>query len=92
MKYRALVSFSGALSMHQGEVRELNNKVIIKDLLRAKHIEEVTEKSNIEKELQNKIEKLENKIQKLEKMSEAAAGEVNGESEPAKDVKPNEGK
>lgn len=41
--YRALVSFSGVISMYKGEVREITNKEVIKDLLQAKYIEEVKE-------------------------------------------------
>lgn len=41
MRIRALVSFSGALSMYKGQEIEFNDKEIIKDLLRAEYIEEV---------------------------------------------------
>jgi hypothetical protein len=41
MKIRALVSFSGALSMSKGEIRECSNKAILQDLLQAKYVEEV---------------------------------------------------
>ncbi len=40
--YRALVSFSGLISMAQDEVREISDKEIAKDLLNARYIEEVT--------------------------------------------------
>lgn len=43
MKVRALISFSGEISMYKGEVRECNNKVILQDLLEAKYIEKVKE-------------------------------------------------
>lgn len=39
--YKALVSFSGIISMAKDEVREIKDKVIIKDLLKAGYIEEV---------------------------------------------------
>ena len=39
MKYRALVSFSGLVTMRKNEVRELADEAIIKDLLQAKYIE-----------------------------------------------------
>lgn len=39
MLYRALVSFSGLVTMRKNEVRELTNEEIIKDLLKAKYIE-----------------------------------------------------
>lgn len=43
MIYRALVSFSGKLSMAMGEVREISNKSIVDDLLKAGYIEELKE-------------------------------------------------
>lgn len=39
MKVRALVSFSGVVSMRKGEEREIYNQAIINDLLQAKYIE-----------------------------------------------------
>lgn len=42
--YKALVSFSGLISMRKGEVRELTDLAIIKDLLNAGYIEAVEEK------------------------------------------------
>jgi hypothetical protein len=49
--YRALTSFSGIISMSKGEVREIKDKNLIKDLLQAKYIEEVkdTKKENKKK-------------------------------------------
>ena len=45
MRIKALESFSGAFSMHKGEIRECEDKEVIKDLLQAGYIEEVkTEK------------------------------------------------
>lgn len=41
MKYKALVSFGGKVSMHAGEVRELTEKEVINDLLKAGYIEKV---------------------------------------------------
>ncbi len=43
MKYKALKSFSGLVSMYEGETREITDKDIISDLLQAKYIEEVKE-------------------------------------------------
>jgi hypothetical protein len=40
-KYKALVSFSGLITMSKNEVRELKDKEIIEDLLKAKYIKEV---------------------------------------------------
>lgn len=47
MEYRALVSFSGLVSMRRGEVREIKDKNIVKDLLRAKYIEPLEKKENL---------------------------------------------
>lgn len=41
MKIRALISFSGNISMCKGEERECSNKAILSDLLKAGYIEEV---------------------------------------------------
>ena len=41
MKYKALVSFSGQVSMAMGEVRELTDKTVVKDLLNAGYIMEM---------------------------------------------------
>lgn len=41
MLYRALVSFSGLISMAMGEIREITDESIAKDLLEAGHIEEM---------------------------------------------------
>lgn len=43
MEYRALVSFSGIISMAMGEIREIDDEPIAKDLLRAGYIEELKE-------------------------------------------------
>lgn len=43
MKIKALISFSGALTMAKGEVREYGNKEVISDLVRAGYVEEVKE-------------------------------------------------
>ena len=39
--YKALKSFAGKVSMRKGEVKEINDKEIVKDLLNAGYIEEV---------------------------------------------------
>jgi hypothetical protein len=41
LKVKALVSFSGIVTMTQGEVKEIPNKEIYQDLLRAGYVEEV---------------------------------------------------
>lgn len=40
--YRALVSFSGLISMAVGDVREIPDKKVVNDLLKAGYIEEVS--------------------------------------------------
>ena len=44
MKYRALVSFTGSVSMAGGEVREISDLAIAKNLLKVGYVEEVKEK------------------------------------------------
>ena len=39
--FKALISFSGKISMSKGQVKEIKDKEIIKDLLKAGYIEEV---------------------------------------------------
>lgn len=52
MVCKALVSFSGIVSMRRGEVKDIKDQEVVKDLLRAGYIEEVggdkpkTEKSS----------------------------------------------
>ena len=41
MKYRALKSFGGKVSMHKGEEKAIADKTVIADLLRAGYIEEI---------------------------------------------------
>lgn len=50
MKYKALVSFVGQISMAKGEEREISNKKLISDLLQAKYIEEIKEPTKIEED------------------------------------------
>lgn len=42
--HRALKSFSGAISMHEGETREIEDAEIVADLLKAGYIAEVKPK------------------------------------------------
>lgn len=51
MKYKALVGFSGIVSMAKDEVKELANQYIIDDLLNAKYIEEVKKRGRPPKEV-----------------------------------------
>jgi len=47
--YKALVSFGGIVSMHKGEVKEIKNEEVVKDLLKAHYIEEVKPKTENKK-------------------------------------------
>lgn len=49
MAYRALKSFSGLVSMVKGEVRELKDEEIVKDLLKSGYIEDLSEKQKAAK-------------------------------------------
>lgn len=42
--YKALVSFAGRVSMYKGQVKNLTDKDVIADLLRAGYIEEIDQK------------------------------------------------
>ena len=39
--YRAKISFTGLVTMKKGEVKEIKDKYIVKDLLKAGYIEEI---------------------------------------------------
>lgn len=43
MKYKAVVSLCGKISMARGDVKEIEDKEIVKDLLKAGYIVEVPE-------------------------------------------------
>lgn len=49
MAYRATKSFSGLVSMVKGEVRELEDEEIVKDLLKSGYIEDLSEKQKAAK-------------------------------------------
>lgn len=59
MVYRALVSFSGLVSMAMGEAREISNKSIANDLLNVGYIEELKETKikKIDEHKETKIKK-----------------------------------
>lgn len=44
MLYKALISFTGLISMAEGDVREISDVALAKDLVDAKYIEEVEKK------------------------------------------------
>lgn len=43
MQYKALISFSGLISMSMGEVREITDQKIVNDLLNAGYIAKIIE-------------------------------------------------
>lgn len=43
MQYKALISFSGVISMSMGEVREITDQKIVNDLLNAGYIVKIRE-------------------------------------------------
>lgn len=49
MAYRALRTFTGRVSMVKGEVREIEDEAIVKDLLRAGYISDLSEKQKAAK-------------------------------------------
>lgn len=54
MKVRAMVNFSGLITMHQGEERELTNKFLFSDLLEAGYIEVIKDTKKRKAEHENK--------------------------------------
>jgi hypothetical protein len=56
--YKALKSFAGKVSMRKGDVKEINDKGIVEDLLNAGYIEEV-KPAKKEKEKKVQIEEVE---------------------------------
>lgn len=47
MKFRALVSFCGVVTMGKGEIAEITDKAIYEDLLQAGYIEKVETKKRV---------------------------------------------
>ena len=39
--YKAIIGFSGLITMKKGEIKEIKDKALVKDLLKAGYIEEV---------------------------------------------------
>lgn len=54
MQYKALVSFTGLVSMAVGDVREISDVSIANDLLKVGYIEEVKEKTKSPKRKEKK--------------------------------------
>ena len=51
MKYKAKVGFSGIVSMSKGEVKEIGDKYVADDLLRAGYIEPIEKQKTSKKSL-----------------------------------------
>ena len=49
MTYKAMISFSGILSMAEGEVRDISDSSLAKELLRCGYIKEAEEKKTTKK-------------------------------------------
>lgn len=47
MRVKALTNFSGLISMSKGEEKDINDKFIIEDLIKAGYIEEVKSKKKV---------------------------------------------
>ncbi len=54
MRVKALVSFSGIITMSAGEVGEISEKEVLNDLLRAGYVEEVKAEKKAVKPDENK--------------------------------------
>lgn len=65
MRYKALVSFSGQISMAMGEVREISDQSIVDDLLKARYIIPIEPKE--EKVKTDDVEKPKTKTKRKEK-------------------------
>ncbi len=61
MKVKAKLSFSGLITMHTGQEREIENEDILKDLIEAGYVEPVSIPVTVEDDLQAKDDKVEEK-------------------------------
>ena len=74
MKYEAIESFSGIISMAKDEVREIPNEDLAKELMKAGFITKY--KPDNAKELKKKLEEANSKIEELEKTIEELNAEI----------------
>lgn len=51
MQVKALISFSGLISMRKGEIREIKDKEIYSDLIKAGYVEQVKEQKSSRKKV-----------------------------------------
>lgn len=70
--YKAIKSFSGLVSMKKGEIKDLKDAFIIKDLLNAGYIEEIKEE----------VKKVETKVKEEVKEIKAEVKEIKAEVKP----------
>lgn len=62
MLVKALTNFGGAVSMYEGEVKEITDKVVLNDLIRAGYVEpEIQEAEVMEKPAKNSTKPVEKK-------------------------------
>lgn len=54
MKYKAIVSFSGTISMAEGDIAEIADKAVSADLLSAGYIEAIEEQKHESKRTKSK--------------------------------------
>ena len=84
MKYEAIESFSGIISMVKGEVRKIPNEALAKDLVNAKLIKEYvpTNSQVLKEELKKAKEEIEQlKLQNEEISKKNDSDDINGSSE-----------
>ena len=55
MRYRALVSFTGLVSMAEGEVREISDLALAKNLLKVGYVEEIKERGKETEQVSEKV-------------------------------------
>lgn len=61
--FKALKSFCGKISMKKNEIKDIDDKELIKDLLNAGYIEEIKEEvKKIDKKVKDKVETLEEEV------------------------------
>lgn len=74
MKYEAIESFSGIISMSKGEVREIPNEDLAKELMKAGFITKY--KPDNAKDLKKELEDANAKIEELEKTIDELNAEI----------------
>ena len=75
MAYRALKTFTGVLTMVKGEVREIKDETLVKDLLKNGFIVSLSEKKAEKKEPEAEVKAEEKPKAKSSKAKKAKGGE-----------------